>query len=457
MTRSRTAMESIQDVRVPPHNIDAEMSTLGSLLIDPKALDSIRDIVGFLDFYRRDHQLIYRAICELADASSPYDAVTISDWFERMELSDQVGGISYMTSLAQTQPSSANVKAYATIVAEHATLRRLLQASMDIQGGVWNPGLATVPEIVAAAERAIFTVAESAGRLQDNLKPIKEVARGFFETLAERYENPGATSGLSTGFVDLDTLFGGLRGGDVIVLAGRPAMGKTTLAVNIAEHVSIEKAKIVLLVSLEMTADQLVERMVASQGRIDATRLRTGELEDEHWARVNLGMTKLTRANIMIDDQSMGTPEGIRTRSRRMKREGGLDLIVVDYIQLMSTPGNSENRATEVGEISRSMKNLAKELNVPIILLSQLNRGLESRADKRPVMSDLRESGAIEQDADIVAFVYRDEYYHRDSAEKGIAEIIVSKHRNGPTGMAKLIFNGSHNRFDNLARGSSSC
>lgn len=454
MSSRRSTLESLQDLRVPPHSIEAEMSTLGSILVDPKALDVVRDIIEYTDFYRRDHQLIYRAICELADANTPYDAVTAGEWFERMELADQVGGIAYMTQLAQTQPSSSNVKAYATIVAEHATLRRLLQASVDIQGMVFAAGDTAVPEVVASAEKAIFSVAEGAGRLRNTLKEIKDVAREFFNVLSERYENPGATNGLSTGFVDVDGLFQGLRGGDVIVIAGRPSMGKTTLAVNIAEHVSIDKGVPSLIASYEMVAGQLCERIVASQGRVDATRLRSGDLEEEHWARVNVGLMKLTKAAIMIDDQSAATVETLRTRARRMKREKGLGLIVIDYLQLMSTSGNSENRATELGEISRALKLLAKELDVPIIALSQLNRGLESRSDKRPVMSDLRESGAIEQDADIIAFIYRDEYYNRDSPDKGLAEIIVAKHRNGPTGMAKLRFNGNQNRFDNLARDS---
>lgn len=437
---------------MPPHSIDAEQAVLGGLMLDPYALEKILDLLSYTDFYRRDHQLIFKAISELSEKSRPYDAVTLGDWFESHALADQVGGTPYLVELAQTTPSAANIRAYAEIVRDKSVLRSLIEVGTQIAEDGFAPGNRETPDLLAEAEQRVFKIADQNRSGRKDMVSLKEAMKEAFELLQVRYETQGTVTGLPTGFTDFDEMTAGLQPSDLIVLAARPAMGKTTLALNMAEYAALKSKKAVVIFSMEMSASQLAFRLISSIGRINAGRLKTGQLEDEDWSRVTMAMKMLSESKIFIDDEPALSPAKLLSKARRLKREHDLGLVVVDYLQLMQVPGNSENRATEISEISRSLKALAKELNLPVIALSQLNRGLESRTDKRPVMSDLRESGAIEQDADIILFIYRDDYYNKDSNDKGLAEVLISKHRNGATGTVKLKFFGEYTRFDNLAR-----
>ena len=439
---------------MPPHSIDAEQAVLGGLMLDPYALEKILDLLSYTDFYRRDHQLIFKAISELSEKSKPYDAVTLGDWFEAHALADQVGGTPYLVELAQTTPSAANIRAYAEIVRDKSVLRSLIEVGTQIAEDGFAPGNRETPDLLAEAEQRVFKIADQNRSGRKDMVSLKEAMKEAFEILQVRYESQGTVTGLPTGFTDFDEMTAGLQPSDLIVLAARPAMGKTTLALNMAEYAALKSKKAVVIFSMEMSASQLAFRLISSIGRINAGRLKTGQLEDEDWSRVTMAMKMLSESKIFIDDEPALSPAKLLSKARRLKREHDLGLVVVDYLQLMQVPGNSENRATEISEISRSLKALAKELNLPVIALSQLNRGLESRTDKRPVMSDLRESGAIEQDADIILFIYRDDYYNKDSNDKGLAEVLISKHRNGATGTVKLKFFGEYTRFDNLARDS---
>jgi replicative DNA helicase len=444
----------VEALRVPPHSIDAEQAVLGGLMLDPYALEKILDLLSYTDFYRRDHQLIFKAISELSEKSRPYDAVTLGDWFESHALADQVGGTPYLVELAQTTPSAANIRAYAEIVRDKSVLRSLIEVGTQIAEDGFAPGNRETPDLLAEAEQRVFKIADQNRSGRKDMVSLKEAMKEAFELLQVRYETQGTVTGLPTGFTDFDEMTAGLQPSDLIVLAARPAMGKTTLALNMAEYAALKSKKAVVIFSMEMSASQLAFRLISSIGRINAGRLKTGQLEDEDWSRVTMAMKMLSESKIFIDDEPALSPAKLLSKARRLKREHDLGLVVVDYLQLMQVPGNSENRATEISEISRSLKALAKELNLPVIALSQLNRGLESRTDKRPVMSDLRESGAIEQDADIILFIYRDDYYNKDSNDKGLAEVLISKHRNGATGTVKLKFFGEYTRFDNLARDS---
>lgn len=439
---------------MPPHSIDAEQAVLGGLMLDPYALEKILDLLSYTDFYRRDHQLIFKAISELSEKGRPYDAVTLGDWFESHALADQVGGTPYLVELAQTTPSAANIRAYAEIVRDKSVLRSLIEVGTQIAEDGFAPGNRETPDLLAEAEQRVFKIADQNRSGRKEMVSLKEAMKEAFELLQVRYETQGTVTGLPTGFTDFDEMTAGLQPSDLIVLAARPAMGKTTLALNMAEYAALKSKKAVVIFSMEMSASQLAFRLISSIGRINAGRLKTGQLEDEDWSRVTMAMKMLSESKIFIDDEPALSPAKLLSKARRLKREHDLGLVVVDYLQLMQVPGNSENRATEISEISRSLKALAKELNLPVIALSQLNRGLESRTDKRPVMSDLRESGAIEQDADIILFIYRDDYYNKDSNDKGLAEVLISKHRNGATGTVKLKFFGEYTRFDNLARDS---
>jgi replicative DNA helicase len=444
----------IDALRVPPQSVEAEQAVIGGLMLSPESLDRVGDFLGEDDFYRRDHRLIYRAIRELSEKSRPFDAVTLGEWFEANNLSEQIGGTGYLIELASTTPSAANIRAYAEIVREKAVLRQLIEVGTEIVNDGFRPEGRESSEVLAQAEMKVFKIAEQGRRGRADFVPLREAMKEAFQLLQERYENQGSVTGLPTGFHDLDEMTAGLQPSDLIILAARPAMGKTTLALNLAEYAALKTKKAVAVYSMEMSASQLAFRLISSIGRVNATRLRTGQLEDEDWSRVNMAIKMLSEVKIFIDDTPALSPDVLRSKARRIKREHDLGLIVIDYLQLMAVPGTGENRATEISEISRSLKALAKELNVPVIALSQLNRGLESRTDKRPVMADLRESGAIEQDADIIMFIYRDEYYHKDSQDKGLAEVIIGKQRNGPTGTVKLKFFGEYTRFDNLARDS---
>jgi replicative DNA helicase len=441
----------IEYLKIPPHSIEAEQAVLGGLMLANHAIDKVADLLVEEDFYRHDHQVIFRAIMTLADERKPYDAVTLGEWFEAHGVNEQVGGSSYILELASTTPSAANIGAYADIVREKSILRHLIDAGTQITNDAFQPEGRSSREVLETAEQRVFRIAEAGARGRQGFVPMRSAVKEAFELLQERYETKGEVTGLATGYVDLDRMTSGLQPSDLIIVAGRPAMGKTSLATCMAEYVALEGKKSVAVFSMEMSASQLAFRLISSLGRIDQQKLRTGNLDDDDWPKVSHAITRLADAKIFIDDTPALSPVELRSRCRRLAREHGLGLIVIDYLQLMAVPGTKENRATEISEISRSLKALAKELNVPVIALSQLNRGLESRTDKRPVMSDLRESGGIEQDADVIMFVYRDEYYDPDSADKGIAEVILSKQRNGPTGTVRMAFLGKYTRFDNLS------
>lgn len=445
----------IDQLRVPPHSVEAEQAVLGGLMLAPEAYDRVNDQLTEGDFYRRDHQMIYRAIRELSERERPFDAVTLGEWFESQGKMELVGDGAYLIELASTTPSAANIVAYAEIVRDKAVLRQLIQVGTDIVNDGFQPEGRDSSELLASAEKSVFAIAEQGARGRTDFVAMPGALKDAFEELRNRFENGGNITGLPTGYNDFDAMTAGLQPTDLIILAARPAMGKTTFALNIAEYAAIKSKKGVAVFSMEMSASQLAMRLISSNGRINAQRLRTGQLEDEDWSRVTSAIKMLKETKIFIDDTPGVSPEVLRSKCRRLKREHDLGLIVIDYLQLMSVPGNSENRATEISEISRSLKGLAKELNVPVIALSQLNRSLETRTDKRPVMADLRESGAIEQDADMIVFIYRDDYYNKEnSPDKGLAEIIIGKHRSGPTGSCKLKFFGEYTRFDNLAHDS---
>ncbi|MEV8519893.1 replicative DNA helicase [Dyella marensis] len=443
---------AIEALRVPPHSIEAEQAVLGGLMLSPDSLDKVADRLGERDFYRKDHRLIWRAITELANKGMPCDAVTLGDWFEANGLAELVGGATYLVELANATPSAANIGAYADIVREKSILRQLIDAGTETTEDGYRPEGRSVQEVLESAEQRVFKIAESGARGKKDTVSMREAVKDAFRILSERYENRGQLTGISTGFTDLDELTSGLQPSDLIIVAARPSMGKTAFSVNIAEAAALGAKKAVAIFSMEMSASQLAFRMISSIGRIHAQHLRNGDLAEEDWPRVTNAIALLSEAKIFIDDTPGLSPVELRSRSRRLHREhGGLGLIVIDYLQLMQVPGNKENRATEISEISRSLKGLAKELNCPVIALSQLNRSLEQRADKRPMMSDLRESGAIEQDADVIMFIYRDDYYNKESPDKGLAEIIIGKQRNGPTDTVKLTFLGHYTKFMNYA------
>jgi replicative DNA helicase len=439
------------NVRVPPNSIEAEQAVLGGLMLSPEAWDKVADKITDRDFYRRDHQLIFRAIGELANKSMPCDAVTLGEWFESQGIAELVGGTRYVIELAGSTPSAANIVAYADIVREKSVMRQLIDVGTEITGDAFRPEGRSAQELVESAEQKVFHIAEAGARGRQGFVSMRSAVKEAFQLLQQRYESRSPITGMPTGFVDFDHKTAGLQPGDLIIVAARPAMGKTSLALNMAEYASIKTGRAAAVFSMEMSASQLAFRLISSLGRINQQNLRTGDLADEEWPRVTSAITLLSDAKIFIDDTPSLSPLELRARARRLKREHDLGLIVIDYLQLMQVPGNKENRATEISEISRSLKALAKELSVPVIALSQLNRSLEQRTDKRPVMADLRESGAIEQDADVIVFIYRDEYYNQESTEKGVAEIIIGKQRNGPTGTVKLAFLGQYTRFENLA------
>ncbi len=408
--RAERGEQRIDSLRVPPHSVEAEQAVLGGLMLAPEAFDRVNEALTEKDFYRRDHQLIYRAIRELSERDRPFDAVTLGEWFESQGKLEQVGDGAYLIELASTTPSAANIGAYAEIVRDKAVLRQLIQVGTDIVNDGFQPEGRDSTELLATAEKSVFAIAEQGARGRTDFVAMPGALKDAFEELRNRFENGGNITGLPTGYNDFDAMTAGLQPTDLIILAARPAMGKTTFALNIAEYAAIKSKKGVAVFSMEMSASQLAMRLISSNGRINATRLRTGQLEDEDWSRVTGAIRMLKETKIFIDDTPGVSPEVLRSKCRRLKREHDLGLVVIDYLQLMSVPGNSENRATEISEISRSLKGLAKELNVPVIALSQLNRSLETRTDKRPVMADLRESVSIEQDADMIVFIYRDEY-----------------------------------------------
>jgi replicative DNA helicase len=446
----------IAQLRVPPHSIEAESSVLGGLLLDNGAWDRVGDLLTDGDFYRFEHRLIYAAIGALVNATKPADVITVYEQLQNLGKAEEVGGLAYLNSLAQYVPSASNIRRYAEIVRERSILRKLVSASDEISTTAFNPQGKAVDQILDEAEQKIFNIGEEGSRMKQGFQGMDSLVVQLLDRVQEMADNPNDITGVPTGFYDLDRMTSGMQAGDMIVLAARPSMGKTALAINIAEHVALNEGLPVAVFSMEMGASQLAVRIVGSIGRIDQMHLRTGKLTDSEWPRLTEAIEKLRNISLHIDETPGLTTSELRANARRLARQcGKLGLIVVDYLQLMSTSAsmNDENRATAVGEISRGLKMLAKELQCPVIALSQLSRGVESRTDKRPMMSDLRESGAIEQDADVIMFIYRDDYYNKDSKEPGVAEIIISKQRNGPTGTVKLAFMKELTRFESLASG----
>ena len=438
------------NLKVPPHSIEAEQSVLGGLMLNNDAWFELVEIVGANDFYRTQHQLIFEAMMQLANEDQPLDAVTVSEQLRSKGLLEKAGDVIYLAELAEATPGASNVLAYAKIVKERSVMRRLVGAANKIADAVFTPEGRASDELLELAERSVFEIAEQHGRDGGPEKVAPLLARAV-ERVEFLYNAKGAITGVATGFTDLDSRTAGLQQSDLVIVAARPSMGKTAFSVNIVEH-AVMTGLSVLVFSMEMPSEQIVMRMLSSLGRIDQTRLRTGELQDEDWSRFTGAVSQLRDKRLYVDDTPALTPTEVRSRARRVAREaGGLDLIVVDYLQLMRTADKSESRTGEISEISRSLKALAKEMRCPVVALSQLNRALESRPDRRPVMSDLRESGAIEQDADVILFIYRDEVYNEDTEDKGIAEIIIGKQRNGPIGKIRLSFTGNLTKFDNLA------
>lgn len=445
-----TATEAL---KVPPHSIEAEQSVLGSLMLDNESWEKTADLLVEHDFYRRDHQLIFRAIADLFEQSQPVDVITLAEYHDKRGELDKVGELAYLGMLARNTPSSANIIAYASIVRERSILRQLIAVGTAISNVAFSPEGKSSEEMLDLAEGQVFEIAEKGAKRSGGFIQVKEVLSRVVDRIDTLFEQDSPITGLSSGFNDFDEQTSGMQPADLVIVAGRPSMGKTTFAMNLAEHAAIKSKVPVAVFSMEMPADALAMRMLSSLGQIDQHRLRTGRLNDDDWPRLTSAIALLNEAPLFIDDTPALTVTELRARARRLKREHGLSMIVIDYIQLMqgSSRSSNENRATEISEISRSLKALAKELEVPVVALSQLNRSLEQRPNKRPIMSDLRESGAIEQDADLIVFIYRDEVYNEDSAEKGKAEIIISKQRNGPIGTVALTFQGKYTRFENFA------
>jgi replicative DNA helicase len=452
-TRGSSGPVALLDAPVPPHSVEAEQAVLGGLLIDPGAWDNVADAVVAQDFYRHDHELIFSAIAALAGDAKPCDVVTVSQFLERTGKLEAAGGLAYLSSIARDTPTAANARSYADIVRERSLLRQLIRAGTDIASAVYVNDGQTARDLVDRAEQKVFEIAEGSFRKRDGAVAVRTLLPAVIDQIDEWHNNPNKLRGLPTGFTEFDRLTGGLRPGDLVIIAGRPSMGKTTLAVNMAEYAAVNpgsKASVAIF-SMEMPSEQVITRMLASIGGVPLNSLRTGKITDDDWVRITGATSQLSEAKIYVDETPALNPTEIRARARRVKREHGLDLVVVDYLQLMQVPGTNENRATEIAEISRGLKALAKELQVPVIALSQLNRAVEQREHKKPVMSDLRESGSIEQDADMILLIYREEVYDKNTTKKGIAEIDLVKHRNGEIGMFYLTFQGQYTRFANYA------
>ena len=448
----------VAQLRIPPHSLEAEASVLGGLLLDNSAWDRVGDMLTDGDFYRYEHRQVFAAISALINASRPADVITVYEQLQSLGKADEVGGVAYLNSLAQYVPSATNIRRYAEIVRERSILRKLVSASDEISTSAFSPQGRPVAQILDEAEQKIFSIGEEGSRMKQGFQSMDTLVVELLDRVEEMSQNPNDITGVPTGFYDFDRMTSGMQPGDLIVLAARPSMGKTALAINIAEHVALNEGLPVAVFSMEMGASQLAIRIVGSIGRIDQGRLRTGKLTPDEWPRLTESIEKLRNVSLHIDETPGLTPSELRANARRLARQcGKLGLIVVDYLQLMSgSSSDGDNRATEIGEISRGLKMLAKELQCPVIALSQLNRSVEQRTDKRPMMSDLRESGAIEQDADVIMFIYRDDYYNKESKEPGVAEVIIGKQRNGPTGTVKLAFLKPITKFESLASGGDS-
>jgi replicative DNA helicase len=449
--RTKRRDEKVEALKIPPYSITAEQAVIGALMQDKQAWDKVADLLIEDDFYRRDHQLIYKAIRMLAEKQAPLDVITLSETLEQLGWLEECGGLAYLATIAKETPSAGNIAAYAEIVREKSVLRQLITSGSDIADLAFYPQGRETIELIESAEQKVFHIADQYRRQGTGFKPIKPLLAQAIDRIEMLFHKDGHITGASTGFTDFDEMTSGLQPSDLIIVAGRPSMGKTTYAMNIAEHVAIKEQLPVAVFSMEMPGEQLAMRMISSLGRIDQHRVRTGKLEDDEWPRMTSAINILAETKLFIDDTPAMTPTEVRARCRRLAREhdGKLGLVVLDYLQLMQSPG-AESRVNEISDISRSLKALAKELNVPVIALSQLNRSLEQRPNKRPVMSDLRESGAIEQDADLIVFIYRDEVYNKETADKGTAEIIIAKQRNGPIGTVRLTFLGQYTRFENF-------
>jgi replicative DNA helicase len=447
----RLPRSSTSALKVPPHSVDAEQSVLGGLMLDNDAWFNVAEVVNGSDFYRGQHQIIYDAMTDLAAEDQPLDAVTVSNRLQSKGMLEKAGGLAYIAELTESTPGASNVVAYGHIVREHSTLRQLIGAANRIAESAFARDGRASEELLNEAEQEVFGISE--GRIKGGgPEPVVQLLNKAVERVEMLFANRSPVTGVATGFDDLDKKTAGLHPADLVIVAGRPSMGKTALAMNMVEHAVMEGEGAVLVFSMEMPSEQLIIRMLSSLGRIDQSRMRTGEMHEDDWPRFTSAVSQLKDKQLFIDDTPALTPNDLRTRARRVAREaGGLGLIVVDYLQLMRVAGTSENRTNEISEISRSLKAIAKEMSCPLIALSQLNRGLESRTDKRPLMADLRESGAIEQDADLILFIYRDEIYNPESPDKGTAEIIISKQRNGPIGSLRLSFIGNLTKFENLA------
>ncbi|HNQ04787.1 MAG TPA: replicative DNA helicase [Thiobacillaceae bacterium] len=448
-------------LRLPPHSVEAEQSVLGGLLLENSAWERAADLIVEQDFYRADHRAIWRQIMRLIEDNKPADVVTVAEALESLGALDEIGGLVYLAALAQNTPSAANIRRYAEIVRERAVLRKLAEVGTGIAASAFNPGGRSASQILDEAEARVFEIKEAGAKASQGFQAMEPLLVEAMTRIDELYnrDNPSEVTGLATGFTDLDAKTSGLQPGDLIIVAGRPSMGKTAFSLNIAENVALGGRYSVAVFSMEMGASQLVMRLLGSVGRLDQHKLRTGRIAEDDWSRLTHALGHLNEAALYIDESPGLTVMEVRARSRRLARQvkdgRPLGLIVIDYLQLMSGSGSGENRATELSDISRSLKGLAKELQVPVVALSQLNRSLEQRPNKRPVMSDLRESGAIEQDADVILFIYRDELYNADSPDKGTAEIILGKQRNGPIGSVRLTFLGEYTRFENFAVGMS--
>lgn len=442
--------DNVASYKLPPHSIEAEQAVLGGLMLDNNAWELIGDKVIEDDFYREDHRLIFKALVELAEEDKPRDVVTVGEWLENNGDLEKAGGLMYVATLAKETPSAANIRAYADIVRERSVLRQLIGISNEIADSAYNPDGREPKELLDAAETKIFKIAEQGMKSESGFQNIKKLMSMAVDRIDEMFNRDSHITGIETGFTRFDEVTAGLQPSDLIIVAARPSMGKTSFAMNLVEAAAIKNEKAVAVFSMEMSGEQIATRLISSLGRINQSKLRTGDLGDADWPRITSAISMLNEAKIFIDDTPGLSPNEVRARCRRLARQNDLGLIVIDYLQLMTVPGNRENRATEISEISRSLKALAKELNVPVIALSQLNRSLETRPDKRPVMSDLRESGAIEQDADMILCIYRDEVYNEDSPHKGTAEILIRKHRNGSLDNIRLTFLGEFTRFENF-------
>jgi replicative DNA helicase len=441
----------LAELKVPPHSIEAEQSVLGGLMIASQAWDDVAALVSEDDFYRGSHRSIFAHMAKLMQAEDPLDVITLSDSLNTTRELEQVGGIAYLAELAKNTPSAANIHAYASVVQEKSALRALIAAANEIVDSGYNTEGRSSDDLMDEAERRIMQVAEERPK-DGGLVDINPLLKGAVEKIDELFNSDGSITGVTTGFNDLDEMTSGMQSSDLIIVAARPSMGKTTFAMNLVENALLSQDKPILVFSLEMPSESLIMRMMSSVGRINQTKVRSGKLDEEDWPKLSSAVSRLKDRPLFIDDTSGISPTELRSRARRIFREhGSIGMIMIDYLQLMQVPGVTEGRTAEISEISRSLKAIAKEFNCPVVALSQLNRSLEQRPNKRPINSDLRESGAIEQDADVIMFIYRDEVYNEDSPDKGIGEIIIGKQRNGPIGSCRLAFIGQFTRFENLA------